>query len=49
MKVPAFNSFINFKLETVAWGIKASSKRKIEIDKLYLIPEKETDNIANQN
>jgi hypothetical protein len=49
LKVPAFNSFLNFKLETISWGIKASSKRKIEIDKLYLTPEKETENTKNSN
>ena len=35
LKYPQINGFVNFKLDNLTWGIKASSKRKLEIDKLY--------------
>ena len=41
--MPAFNSFLNHRLTTLSWGIKASSKRRLEIDHLYLNPEDESE------
>lgn len=45
MKVTNIGNFQNYKLETLTWGIKASSKRKLEIDRLYLSPEREESNV----
>lgn len=36
MKYPQINNYLNFKLDTLTWGLKASSKKRIEIEKLYL-------------
>lgn len=41
LKLPNLGNFKNFKIEALTWGIKASSKRKLEIDRLYLSPERE--------
>jgi len=29
---------LNYKIDALTWGIKASSKRKLEIDKLFETP-----------
>lgn len=41
LKISNIGNYNNYKLETLSWGIKASSKRKLEIDRLYLSPERE--------
>ncbi|KRW98290.1 hypothetical protein PPERSA_01728 [Pseudocohnilembus persalinus] len=49
VKLAHLQNFSNFKLETLSWGIKASSKRKLEIDRLYLAPEREQNNNQEQD
>lgn len=48
LKYPQINNFLNFKLDTLTWGLKASSKKRIEIEKLYLQPP-DQDNVADTN
>ncbi|KAL4454197.1 hypothetical protein ABPG74_012154 [Tetrahymena malaccensis] len=48
LKYPQINNYLNFKLDTLTWGLKASSKKRIEIEKLYLQPP-DQDNINADN